>query len=52
MPELTTRFNEQGEAIGFVGGKLKDTKRNIKNINKMNPRKFYQKVKMIKHMTM
>lgn len=27
MPELTTRFNEQGEAIGFVGGKLKDTKK-------------------------
>lgn len=34
MPELTTRFNEQGEAIGFVNGKLKDTTKKYQEYQK------------------
>ena len=40
MPELTTRFNEQGEAIGFVGGKLKDTKKKYQEYQQNEAKKI------------
>lgn len=42
MPDLTLRFNEQGEAIGFVGGKLKDVNGKYQEYQKNQATKFLQ----------
>lgn len=42
MPNLTTRFNEQGEKIGFVNGKLKDTNEEYKKYQQNQAIKFLQ----------
>ena len=40
MPDLTLRFNEQGEAIGFVGGKLTDANKKYQEYQKNQARDF------------
>lgn len=43
MPDLTLRFNEQGEAIGFVGGKLTDANKKYQEYQKNQAIEFLQK---------
>ncbi len=43
MPDLTLRFNEQGEAIGFVGGKLTDANKKYQEYQKNQSIEFLQK---------
>ena len=41
MPDLNMYFNEQGEAIGFVGGKLEDTNKQYKEYLKNKADDFH-----------
>lgn len=41
MPELNTYFNDQGEAIGFVGGKLEDTNKEYEKYLKNTADDFF-----------
>ena len=40
MPDLTTQFNEQGEKIGFVGGKLDDVNKKYKEYIKNKAKRY------------
>lgn len=42
MPDLTLRFNEQGEAIGFVDGKLADVNEKYQTYQQNQATKFLQ----------